>query len=69
MDYRANDRVSMFFRGGYFNEDRVNGKIDEVNDTKWKSVGGGVRVRMPDQSDLQATVFGDDSTSTAPSWR
>jgi outer membrane receptor protein involved in Fe transport len=62
VDYRANDRVNLFFRGGYFKEDRVNGKVGEVNDTKWTSLAGGVRVRMPDQSDLQATVFGDDST-------
>ena len=62
VDYRANDSVNLFLRAGYFKEDRVNGKIGEVNDTKWTSVSGGLRVRMPDQSDLQATVFGDDST-------
>jgi outer membrane receptor protein involved in Fe transport len=62
VDYQANERVNVFFRGGYFKEDRVNGKVGEVNDTKWTSLAGGVRVRMPDQSDLQATVFGDDST-------
>jgi iron complex outermembrane recepter protein len=61
-DYRANDRLSVFFRGGYFKEDRVNGKIDEVNDTKWTAVGGGVRAQLPDGSDLQATVFTDDNT-------
>jgi Outer membrane receptor for ferrienterochelin and colicins len=61
-DYRANDRVSVFFRGGYFKENRVNGKVGEVNDTKWTAAGGGVRVRMPDESDLQATVFSDDNT-------
>ena len=61
-DYRANDRVSVFFRGGYFKEKRVNGKVGEVNDTKWSAAGGGVRVRMPDESDLQATVFTDDNT-------
>lgn len=61
-DYRANDRVSVFFRGGYFKENRVNGKVGEVNDTKWTAFGGGVRVRMPDESDLQATVFSDDNT-------
>ena len=54
--------MNLFFRGGYFKEDRVNGKVGEVNDTEWTSLAGGVRVRMPDQSDLQATVFGDDST-------
>jgi outer membrane receptor protein involved in Fe transport len=62
VDYQANERVNLFFRGGYFKEDRVNGKVGEVNDTEWTSLAGGVRVRMPDQSDLQATVFGDDST-------
>ena len=61
-DYRANDRMSLFFRGGYFKEDRVNGKVGEVNDTKWTAFGGGVKVRLPDQSDLQATVFTDDNT-------
>src|SRR5688572_3166057 len=61
-DYRASDRVSVFFRGGYFKENRVNGKVGEVNDTKWGAAGGGVRVRMPDESDLQATVFTDDNT-------
>jgi outer membrane receptor protein involved in Fe transport len=61
-DYRANDRVSVFFRAGYFKENRVNGKVGEVNDTKWSAAGGGVRVRMPDESDLQATVFTDDNT-------
>ena len=61
-DYRANDRVSVFFRGGYFKENRVNGKVGEVNDTKWTAAGGGVRVRMPDESDLQATLFTDDNT-------
>jgi outer membrane receptor protein involved in Fe transport len=61
-DYRANDRFSLFFRGGYFKENRVNGKVGEVNDTKWTAAGGGVRVRMPDESDLQATVFSDDNT-------
>ena len=62
VDYRANDRLNVFFRGGYFSEDRVNGKIGEVNDTQWTSIAGGSRARMPDDSDLQVTVFGDDST-------
>jgi outer membrane receptor protein involved in Fe transport len=61
-DYRANDRVSVSFRGGYFKENRVNGKVGEINDTKWTAVGGGVRVHLPDESDLQATVFTDDNT-------
>jgi outer membrane receptor protein involved in Fe transport len=59
VSYSPSDRVQAFFRTGYFNEKRGNGKINEVNDTTWKSANGGVRVRMPDQSDLQATLFTD----------
>ena len=55
-------REALFFRAGYFSEDRDNGKIGEVNDTSWKSVSGGVRVRLPDESDLQARVFSDFET-------
>jgi outer membrane receptor protein involved in Fe transport len=62
LEYRANDRVSAFGRAGYFKENRVNGKVGEVNDTKWTAGGGGVRIRMPDESDLQATVFADGNT-------
>jgi outer membrane receptor protein involved in Fe transport len=61
-DYRASDRVNVFVRGGYFKENRVNGKVGEINDTQWTAAGGGVRVRMPDESDLQATFFTDDNT-------
>ena len=59
LDYSATDRAQAFFRIGYFSEDRVNGKIGEVNDTRWKSMSGGARFQLPDQSDLQATLFGD----------
>ena len=31
-----------FFRAGYFTENRGNGKIGEMNDTRWKSANGGV---------------------------
>jgi outer membrane receptor protein involved in Fe transport len=62
MDYRATDRLNLFLRGGYFAEDRVNGKIGEVNDTEWTSIAGGIRVQLPDAGDLQATVFYDDNT-------
>src|SRR2546428_5588013 len=59
LDYNPTDRVQAFVRTGYFSENRGNGKILEVNDTRWTSASGGVRIRMPDQSDLQATVFTD----------
>ena len=59
VDYSPTDRVQAFFRAGYFSEDRGNGKILEVNDTRWTSASGGVRIRLPDESDLQASVHGD----------
>ena len=59
VEYTPTDRVSAFFRGGYFTEDRVNGKVGEVNDTTWTTVSGGVRILLPDESDLQARVFVD----------
>src|SRR5205823_1028055 len=59
LEYTPTDRISAFVRAGYFTEDRINGKIGEVNDTKWTTVNGGVRLRLPDQSDLQARVFVD----------
>jgi outer membrane receptor protein involved in Fe transport len=67
-DYRPSARVNAFVRGGYFHEDRDNGKhstfdnTEEANDTTWKTVAGGVRVTLPDYSDLQARVFYDDET-------
>jgi outer membrane receptor protein involved in Fe transport len=58
-DYSASDRVKASFHLGSFGENRGNGKIGEVNDTRWTSFGGGVRIGLPDQSDLQASVFAD----------
>ena len=71
LDYAPNSRVNAFFRGGYFREERDNGKkstvsgappTPEVNDTTWKSASGGVRILLPDQSDLQARIFTDFNT-------
>ena len=64
-DYAASDRVRAFARAGYFDEDRDNGKAstidgtEEANSTTWRTASAGVRVRLPDDSDLQATVFTD----------
>ena len=33
--------------------------VPEANDTMWKTVSGGVRVALPDESDLQARLFLD----------
>jgi outer membrane receptor protein involved in Fe transport len=67
-DYSASDRVNVFVRGGYFREERDNAKVTtvgpirpEANDTLWKSVSGGVRATLPDDSDLQARLFLDFS--------
>ena len=68
VDYRPSERVSGFLRAGYFDEDRLNAKYStfdgapEENDTRWTSVSGGVRVALPDQSDLQARLFTDFET-------
>jgi iron complex outermembrane recepter protein len=59
VQYLPTDRVSVFVRGGYFTEDRVNGKIGEVNDTRWTFVNGGVQARLPDNSNLQGRIFAD----------
>ena len=59
IDYSPTDRVNLFGRFGYFSEDRVNGKVGEINDTRWKSASGGARVRLRDESDLQASVYTD----------
>jgi outer membrane receptor protein involved in Fe transport len=59
VDYAASDNFNAFFRAGYFSEDRNNGKVGELNDTRWTTVNGGVRMRLPDSSDLQARMFVD----------
>jgi outer membrane receptor protein involved in Fe transport len=68
-DYAATDRVRAFVRAGHFREERHNGKIttfdpriEEVNDTTWRSASAGFRMYLPDQSDVQASVFGDVET-------
>ncbi len=59
LNYSPTDRFQAFVRTGYFSESRGNGKILEVNDTRWTSASSGVRIRMPDESTLQASVFTD----------
>jgi outer membrane receptor protein involved in Fe transport len=71
IDFTPTDRISGFLRGGYFSEDRINAKgatttgiivASELNNTIWKSVSGGVRIRMPDESDLQVRAWGNFET-------
>ena len=67
-DYNPTSSVNAFFRGGHFSEERDNAKsstIDgtpEANDTEWSYASGGVRVQLPDASDLQARIFVDVET-------
>jgi iron complex outermembrane receptor protein len=68
VDYTPSERMHAFLRTGYFDENRDNGKAstidgtEEANDTIWRAYSGGVRARMPDESELQATVFSDFET-------
>jgi outer membrane receptor protein involved in Fe transport len=61
VEYTPSDSINTFFRAGYFSENRNNGKIGELNDTRWTTVNGGIRAQMPDGSDLQGRVFVDVS--------
>ena len=61
LEFTPADSVQAFFRAGYFSESRDNGKVGELNDTRWTTVNGGIRARLPDQSDLQARLFVDVS--------
>src|SRR6185436_16985418 len=48
-----------YARTGYFNEHRINGKVGETNDSMWKFVSGGTRIRLNDGSDIQANLWGN----------
>src|SRR5262249_10187903 len=67
LQYDPTTRVQAFVRGGYFREERDNGKVStidgtkEANDTTWKSVNGGVRIQLPGDSLLQVNAFTDDT--------
>jgi outer membrane receptor protein involved in Fe transport len=61
LEFTPLERVQSFVRAGYFSESRVNGKVGEVNDTRWTTLNGGVRARLADESDLQARMFVDVS--------
>src|SRR4029079_7210393 len=68
LDYDPSQNLHAFARIGYFDENRNNGKAstidgtEEANDTIWRAYSGGIRARMPDHSELQATVFTDFET-------
>ena len=59
LEFTPSERVQGFLRTGYFSESRGNGKVGELNDTRWTTINGGIRARLQDQSDLQARLFVD----------
>jgi outer membrane receptor protein involved in Fe transport len=68
LQYDPNDWIQATVRVGYFDENRDNGKAstidgtEEANDTTWKTLSGSARVRLPDASTLQVSLFGDIET-------
>ncbi len=69
LDYTPRPGVNGFLRAGIFREARDNAKtttvgnlMEEANDTRWTSASAGVRMLLPDKSDLQARVFTDFET-------
>jgi outer membrane receptor protein involved in Fe transport len=59
LDFSPTDRISAYARTGYFNEHRINGKFGETNDSMWKYVSGGTRIRLADGSDIQGNLWGN----------
>ena len=65
LHYDMDGRGHAFARAGHFREGRDNGKLstidgtEEANDTRWTTASGGVRLRLPDTSDLQVNLFAD----------
>jgi outer membrane receptor protein involved in Fe transport len=68
LNYDASDTLKVFGRVGYFHEDRNNGKAstidgtEEANDTTWTTTNVGVRLKLPDTSTLEGTIFTDNET-------
>lgn len=65
-EYAPTGSIRANLRGNYFREERDNAKVTtfapvqaEANDTTWKSVNGGVRMMLRDQSALEGSVFAD----------
>jgi outer membrane receptor protein involved in Fe transport len=67
-EFSPANNINANVRVGYFRENRDNGKAstidgtEEANSTRWTSVSGGVRLVLPDQSDLQASLYSDFET-------
>jgi len=68
LQYQLSDDVQAFVQGGYFREDRDNGKVStingepEANATRWRTMSAGFRARLAGGDDVQARVFVDAET-------
>ncbi|HZI50706.1 MAG TPA: TonB-dependent receptor, partial [Terriglobia bacterium] len=71
LDWSPTDRISGFVRGGYFSEDRINAKDStttgiivpwELNNTIWKHISAGARIRTGDDGNLQIRAWGNFET-------
>ena len=64
VDFRPNDRLGLFVRGGAFDEHRSNGKtgvVPETNKTNWKFLNGGADANLADGSHVDGRLFYDHS--------
>jgi hypothetical protein len=61
LEFTPSERIQSFFRAGYFSESRVNGKVGEVNDTRWTTLNGGVRARLATEA-----IFRLGCSATSP---
>ena len=59
-EYDPNTNIHTAMRASFFDEDRNNAKVGELNDTRWTAVSGSVRALMPDSSALQGQIFVDN---------
>src|SRR5579862_8449935 len=59
LEFNPSEQWNGFFRASYFSEARNNAKVGELNDTRWTATNGGINVRLPDDSSLEARAFVD----------
>lgn len=63
LEYDPSAALHTTFRVTRFAENRVNGKVGEVNDTRWTAASGTVRALLPDSSTLDGQLFVDNEDS------
>lgn len=69
--YDPSARLHGFVRGSYFSERRHNGRVSTIdgapegNDTRWRSIDGGMRGLLPRSSTFEATISGNGEQFTS----